>query len=114
MLFRKFEMRPFKTFPRNQNKTFFRPCSLKVKTAFAWTTNMKSNYSQRSYQISNKMECILNKKAYALKIFSLLELQCSKLRVHPAPYVHILAARCMDFETCAAVCTRCVRPFPNF
>ena len=27
--------------------------------------------------------------------------QCSKLRVHPAPCVHILAAGCMDFKPCA-------------
>ena len=27
--------------------------------------------------------------------------QCSKLRVHPAPCVHILAAGCIDFSTCA-------------
>ena len=27
--------------------------------------------------------------------------QCSKLRVHPAPCVHNLAAGCMAFETCA-------------
>ena len=32
----------------------------------------------------------------ALKLF-----QCSKLRVHPAPGVHILVAGCIDFETCA-------------
>ena len=25
--------------------------------------------------------------------------QCSKLRVYPAPCVHILTAGCMDFET---------------
>ena len=32
--------------------------------------------------------------------------QCSKLRMHPAPCVHILAAGCMDFKTCApGVCT---------
>ena len=27
--------------------------------------------------------------------------QCSKLRVHPAPGVHVLAAGCMDFKPCA-------------
>ena len=27
--------------------------------------------------------------------------QCSKLRVHPAPCVHVLAAGCRDFSTCA-------------
>ena len=27
--------------------------------------------------------------------------QCSKLRVHPAPGVHILEAGCIYFETCA-------------
>ena len=27
--------------------------------------------------------------------------QCSKLRVHPAPCVHILAAGCIDFSNCA-------------
>ena len=37
--------------------------------------------------------------------------QCSKLRAHPAPCVHILAAGCTDFETCAlGVCTI----FPSF
>ena len=37
--------------------------------------------------------------------------QCSKLRLHPAPCVHILAAGCIDFETCApGVCM----VFPNF
>ena len=30
-----------------------------------------------------------------------LHLQCSKLRVHPAPGVHISAAGCIGFETCA-------------
>ena len=31
----------------------------------------------------------------------ILTIQCSKLRVHPAPGVHILAAGCMDFKPCA-------------
>ena len=31
--------------------------------------------------------------------------QCSKLRVHPAPSVHSLAAGCVDFETCAPEAT---------
>ena len=30
-----------------------------------------------------------------------ITMQRSKLRVHPAPGVHILAAGCMDFKPCA-------------
>ena len=30
-----------------------------------------------------------------------IDLQCSKLKVHPAPCVHILAVGCKDFSTCA-------------
>ena len=43
--------------------------------------------------------------------YTYMYIQCSKLRVHPAPCVHILAVRCMDFETCApGVCMI----FPTF
>ena len=43
--------------------------------------------------------------------FAPIIIQCSKLRVHPAPGVHILAARCMDLATCApGVCM----VFPTF
>ena len=34
-------------------------------------------------------------------VFSMASWQYSKLRVHPAPCVHILAAGCTDFSTCA-------------
>ena len=44
-----------------------------------------------------------------VKIISLL-CRCSKSRVHPAPCVHILAAGCMYFETCAPG----VQAFPTF
>ena len=37
--------------------------------------------------------------------------QCSKLRVHPAPCVHILVAGCIGFRTCAP--SRCML-FSNF
>ena len=37
-----------------------------------------------------------------LQLKKALLFQCSKLRVRPASCVHILAARCTDFSTCAS------------
>ena len=40
-------------------------------------------------------QCI--SKTHIIKSIKSVSNQCSKLRVHPAPGVHILAAGCMDF-----------------
>ena len=59
-------------------------------TVFPMKNYNKCPWTQPSYLVF--VRCLM-----LLKIW----VQCSKLRVHPAPSVHILAAGCMDFKPSA-------------